>query len=149
MMKRPDLKGKVRVFSISDASQFLQEGDEPHKLFSAAERQRFVTIAMDGVRITPTDVKAGLDEIPGTSIKVSEGMPVVQSLRSQGVIKQLFYLHNPEKAKTLFKTCAKLSWDWQDGKYSSSFLTFGFTRIQSSDHSQIHYLECQFVTSTT
>lgn len=131
LMRRRDVKGKVRVFSIADGDQFLPRGDgdvddvtPPRKLFTAAEKQRFATIAMDGVRITPEDVASGLSEFPGTSIRASEGMPIVQTLRLHGVIRQLFYLHNPEKTKALFSSCARFAWFWRDGPCSSIFLEF-------------------------
>ncbi|CAG0920037.1 unnamed protein product [Notodromas monacha] len=75
-MRRRALDGKVRVFSMAEGHYFVGKESRPRDLFTTAELQRFVSIAMDDLRITLPDTQLGMKTFPGLSIPVSEGTPI-------------------------------------------------------------------------
>ncbi|XP_044750603.1 anoctamin-10 isoform X2 [Coccinella septempunctata] len=96
-MMKEDSVGQMREFTVKQLDDFLPQGMNVEDLFTVAERQTIVRHELENIRALPED-----NHVPGfPTVSLYEGQSVFSVCRMQGIITNVYPLHDNEHLKKL------------------------------------------------
>ncbi|XP_076358158.1 anoctamin-10-like [Tachypleus tridentatus] len=95
-IKKADKNGLLREFTLQDMDLFLHKGMNSSDLLTTSEKQRIIFHELENIRAVDKQFLFGY---PG--IKLYAGQSIVQVCQNNGIIKQVFPLHDEEDIRKL------------------------------------------------